>query len=166
MITELMTNKRSQLWKKSIPYWTNELSESLEEVKIKMKHAKTTGLYDDEHEAKHARNLHSRKVKKTIKQYYEKKYTEDRNKFKSIKEMQEEENKTPTHIIHRGNWYTSQQEMAELMFNEFITKVVRMRKNFRGNQYKAINTFKSLIPRVKTTWRMRSVTVADVYEHI
>ena len=98
-----------------------------------MEQARVIGTLEDEREAKHSRNLHSRKMRKTIKNYYSRKFKEDKNKFKSIKDLQESQNKSPTHIIHEGNDVSSPQAIAEIMSNEFIRKVQRIRDNVQGN---------------------------------
>ena len=84
----------------------------------------------------------------------------------SLKELKENNNKSPMHIIHNGKDITSQKEIADIMAQEFINKVENIRDKVRGNSYMAINTFKSLIPRVEETWRMCYTTVEEVYEHL
>ena len=64
---------------------------SYENVKQKMSIAKRTKHIEDERVAKHARNVHSRVIKKRIKEYYADKLNKSKNKFKSLKELNEDE---------------------------------------------------------------------------
>ena len=63
-----------------------------------MKIARETGTWEDERDAKNARNKHSRLVKSSIKEYYTKEQNTAKNKFKSIKELEEKETRTSTSI--------------------------------------------------------------------
>ena len=59
VIKKHVPTKRIQLRKTNCPYWNSELSESLEKVKAFNRVANETGTYDNERQAKHARNAHS-----------------------------------------------------------------------------------------------------------
>ena len=89
VIKELIIIKRVQLNSKAAPYWNSELEDSRTSVKTKMRTAHITGNIEDERDAKNARNIHSRKIKKRITEYYKDKFSKDKNKFKSVKEIQE-----------------------------------------------------------------------------
>ena len=44
-----------------------------------------------------------------------------------------------------------------------VDKVNTIRKHIDNNKFQAINTFKWLIPRVETDWKLQSVRVEEVY---
>ena len=45
-----------------------------------------------------------------------------------------------------------------------VDKVNTIRKHIDSNKFEAINTFKWLIPRVETDWKLKSVRVEEVYK--
>ena len=126
--------------------------------------ARVTKSHDDERDAKHARNRHSILIKTAIKNYYSKKLNKDKRNFKSIKEIQENESRTPMCIINKE--ITSPKEIAETMADTFVNKVVNIRNKIKGNEFKAINTFKKLIPRVENNLELKLITVDKVYNHL
>ena len=166
VVNKLLIKKRIQLTKNSLPYWTKELTESKRIVKDKMNVARPTKSHEDKQDAKHARNRHSALIKSTIKNFYQRKLNNNKRKFKSIKKIQENESKTPTCIISKGVEYTSPREIAEVMANTFIEKVEKTCEYITGNEFKAINTLKKLIPRVKEKWMLKTITVDKVYTHL
>ena len=127
-----------------------------------MNTARLSKTHEDERQAKHARNRHTALIKLTIKKFYTKKLNNNKRKFRSIKEIQENESRTPTLIIHKGVEYTSPKDIAEVMATSFIDKVENIRANIKGNEFKAVNTFKKLIPRNENKWTLRTVTVSKV----
>ena len=76
--------------------------------------------------------------------------------------MQEKEQRTPTSIIHNDMEVNSPKEIAKA----FIEKVDKIRKNIHGDEFKAVNLFKELIPWVENNWTLKTVTVDHVYTHI
>ena len=83
-----------------------------------------------------------------------------------MKEITEDNNKSPTTIIKDVVIYTSPKEIADIMVDSFIDKVENIRNNINSNPYKAIDTYKKIIPRVEDQFKLEKVTVSDVYEVI
>ena len=67
-----------------------------------MEIAHNTGTLKDERDATNPRNVHSRKVKTRIKEFLRKFFQKDKNKFESLREVKEAENKMHTTIISKG----------------------------------------------------------------
>ena len=130
--------KRIQLTKNNCPYWNNQLEE-----------AGMTGSIDDDRLAKHKRNKHSRLIRSTAKSFYQQKFKVRNREFSQLKDLTETESICPTTIIKDGKTENKPEEIANIMNNFFIDKVNTIRSNIKADTFQAINTYKSIIPRVE-----------------
>ena len=166
IVSTLAPKKRIQLKKSSTPYWNQELSDSLSEVKEMMRIARESGSYDDERAAKHKRNQHSRRIKQRIKTYYKEKFRNNLKQFKTLKELDDEQARGPTTIIKDGEEISSPKRIAEEMSRGFVEKVQRIRNKINGNRYEAIRSYKNAIPRNENDFKLEIVSVEQVYNII
>ena len=114
-----------------------------------MRIARESGTNKDERAAKNTRNIHSRKIKSRLKEYHKNEFENDKNKYKSLKELQEDKDKSPTTNISNGKEISSPEEIANKMAETSLDKVVKIRNDINGNNFEAINIYKRLIPILK-----------------
>ena len=131
-----------------------------------MRIARESGSYDDERAAKNKRNQHSRRIKQRIKTYYKEKFRNNLKRFKTLKELDDEQARGPTTIIKDGEEISSPKRIAEEMSRGFVEKVQRIRNKINGNRYEAIRSYKNAIPRNENDFKLEIVSVEQVYNII
>ena len=145
---------------------TKETKDKIKEADKAVTNATKTLAQDDFRKAKNLQNDVKKAIKKDETDYLKKNLNNNRTDFRTINEELNDENKTPTRIIHEGEEIRSQKKLATT-FNKFYkTKIDNIRKKFDDETENAINILKATKDKPDDTFKFKPITVYKVHEII
>ena len=70
-------------------------------------------------------------------------------RWKTLNDLTPEDDSVPTEVVHKGVIYTSAKQIADKFAESQDKKLETMRKNIEFTNFKAVNLFKRVIPRIE-----------------
>ena len=83
-----------------------------------------------------------------------------------MQKLMPQENSMPTEIEVKGKLISSPKAIAEEYSKHYINKIEDLRKSTPYENFKAINIYKKVIPRVEEDDKFERVTIKEVREYI
>ena len=106
---------------RGVKFWSKNLEEEREKVKRIKKIALETGKSDDYRHDKHAKNRHIKNIEKHQKETIKNNMAKANLRWRTMKEIIPEKDKTPTEIRHNNKIITSAKEIAD-EYSEYLDK--------------------------------------------
>ena len=122
---------------------------------------------DDWRMFKHFRNTVSRSIDKAKKIYFDNKFDNNNDKWKTLRDVTgNNKTKTPKTIIHNGNPVVSPQKIANIANEFFISKINLIRQNFQNFNVCPMEVLKTLIPRTDNNLYIPKITILETIQLI
>ena len=142
IINKLIIRKKVQIKSFDCEWWTRELSLQRQTIKNQIQQFQVTRSIEDEMLLKNLKNLHTKYMKKTKKEFYRKKMSNHKSKWRTLANNQYREKKTLNHAIIRNKEVTSPKELAEEYMKHLIRKIQLINSSMPNSTIAAEITFK------------------------
>ena len=127
---------------------------------------KITGSIDDERLLKNLKNFHRKTMKKTQKEYYQKKIQNNFLRWKTINNLKENDDKSLRYCTIEGKEVTSPQKLADGYIEHLLNKLEKIKNTLPKSSIVAEKIFKKLIPEAQTEFQFKTVKSKQIYEII
>ena len=166
IVESVAPSKLVQIQKKDKLKITGETRTKIDEADKAVTHATKTLDQNDFRKARNLQNEVKNCIKRDETEYLKANLNNNKTDFRTIKEELEDNNKTPTRIIHNGEEIRSQKRIADTMNKFYVKKIEEIRKNFEDETDKAIDVLKAIKNKPTTTFNFKPVDVYTVHELI
>ena len=111
---------------------------------------------------KHVKNMYSKNIHKYQKFKIRENMEKIDKRWRALNDLKPEEDSVPAEIVYKGKNNTSAKSIAE-KFAEFQDdKLKEIRKSVEFENFKVVNNFKRIIPRVEDDVELEPITIREI----
>ena len=167
IINTLAPPKITQYKTNYTPYIDDNIKRQMDMTQTLLNKAINTHGINDWIEYKNHRNLINKQIRKLKKEYIRKKFKQQNNKYKFIKQFNNtNKQQVPSAIIHNNLKITSPKKIAEIANNFFVDKIEKIKQNFTYSSVKPIDILKILKPRTENKLVIPNITLKETIKLI